>query len=174
MSVSDCPSQQQLRVLNSYSISALEQVCTLFSGIAYLNCWFLWKAVDDSWSENATHCPCACANFKCEFAHVSKEVSVHLISIQCVSVEYHQSNRENISWYIQLDWLAQQLFNYGPVVWYLLHMAASCHILWTPFDNLWHRNKPVAGTYLGLMSTVFLRKIYVLELIFLNYFFLSS
>ena len=43
----------------------------------------------------------ACANFKCEVADVNIWIPIDLRAVKCVSEEYNQPYREQISWYIR-------------------------------------------------------------------------
>ena len=85
-------------------ISVFEQVSMSFNGIAYLMMVYAFvQAGVPSYSDDVT-------NFKREVANVNNGIPIDFRAIKCVSVEFGQPRRDNISWYIQFDWFVQQLF----------------------------------------------------------------
>ena len=104
----------------------------------------------------------SCANFKCDVADVNKEIHTDFRGVKCVSGECYQPYRENSSWYIRSDCLVQQIFNQSPPAAYFEQFTGSCYSLWIKGNSLWHQDYP--WTCCGLVSTVFSRRIYFLNL----------
>ena len=143
-------------------ISVLEQVGMSLNGIAYLMKVFFFQAGVPSCSDNVTHR--SCANFKYEVADVNNGIPIDLWAIKCLTVESGQPCRDNISWYIQLDWFVQQLFSLDSIC---MMFTTRDWLLWLPVDHSrqpvtlkWDGEKP----WIGVIG-VFFRKIFDLRIV---------
>ena len=96
---------------------------------------FFFQAGVPSCSDNVTHR--SCANFKYEVADVNNGIPIDFRAIKCLTVESGQPCRDNISWYIQLDWFVQQLFSLDSIC---MMFTTRDWLLWLPVD---HSRQPV-------------------------------
>ena len=86
--------------------------------------------------------PRPCANFKCNVADVNKEINTDFRGVKCVSGECYQPFRENSSWYIRSDCLAQEIFNQSFPAAHFQQFTGSWYRLWITGNSLWHRDYP--------------------------------
>ena len=131
-----------------------------FNGIAYLMKVYAFVQVGvPSCSDDLTHR--SSANFKCEVADVNNGIPIDFRAINAFRWNLVNHVVLNFSWYIQFNWFVQQIFQQAPSACCLQHLTDTCHCFF------YHSRQPVAlkwdGGSLGLVSTVFCRKIFDLK-----------